>query len=424
VAAVDGWTSLSGRWNALFRDHEIYVRTGGQVRFVTIGAAGQRRAAALAAWLAATAALLGWQAWTAWQTRDVAARSLAIEQAEARVAAERRSVEEIARTIDARQDRLESLVGAHFGTGLPADAPAAPAGPPAAGAPPAVGAPPAGATPALASGRALVPTPASLTTSPSAAAPDARTPATDPVARLKAAAARQDQLVALLGTAVDRRSAEVETVLRQVGIRPSATSARGGPFIPLPGYAGNKDLRTSDPAIHQLALRLDRMAQLESLLDAVPTGIPTDDMQLSSGFGMRYDPFNGARAMHAGLDFTGPHGSAIRAAAAGRVIFAGVKSGYGNVVEIAHGHGIETRYAHLSGFAAKVGDTVQSGELIGRMGSTGRSTGTHLHFEVRVGGTAVNPRRFLEANTDVLEVKADADARLRSTRVRTDAVAS
>jgi murein DD-endopeptidase MepM/ murein hydrolase activator NlpD len=396
VAAVEGRKSLSGTWNHLFRDHEIIVRTGGDVRFLLLSASAQRRAASiagliLAAWLLGTAALLGWQAWTSWKTRDVAERAAAIAQAEARVAAERQSVESIARSIDTRQDQLEALVSAHFGTdGQEAALPGAERGQAAA---------PADSASAGAGVSKMIP----------AAAGNAA--AGDQVARLQAAAVRQDLLVAKLGSAADRRSAEVETVLRQVGIRPSAVAARGGPFIPA---AARDGLRDADPAIRQLAVRLDRMAQLESLLEAVPSGLPADRMELSSGFGPRYDPFNGQRAMHAGLDFTGPHGSPIRAAAAGRVIYAGVKNGYGNVVEIDHGHGIQTRYAHLSGFAARVGDLVSSGEQIGRMGSTGRSTGTHLHFEVRVGGTAVNPRRFLEANTHVLEVKADADTRIGS----------
>ena len=98
--------------------------------------------------------------------------------------------------------------------------------------------------------------------------------------------------------------------------------------------------------------------------------------------------------------------------APGRVSFVGQKSGYGNVVEVDHGQGILTRYAHLSGFNAKVGDRVTAGQQIARMGSTGRSTGSHLHFEVRLNGVAVNPRRFLEAKADVLKVKDDARQRV------------
>ncbi len=360
------------------------MRTGGDVRFLHLSARAQRRAASLAlsvvgAWALGTAGLLGWQAWTSWQNRDVAERAAAIALAEARVAAEKRTVEEIARTIDTRQDQLEALVGAHFGE-LPKEAVQAPA-------------------------------PQTATAQPAAAFVPAAAPGGNQVARLQAAALRQDSMIAEIGGLVEQRSAEVEGVLKQVGIRPSPVSARGGPFIPWPG---RRAANSADPAIRQLALKLDRMSQLESLLDAVPSALPAERMELSSGFGYRFDPFNGQRALHAGLDFTGAHGSPIRAAAAGRVIFAGVKNGYGNVIEVDHGHGIETRYAHLSGFTARVGSKVESGEQIGRMGSTGRSTGTHLHFEVRVGGTPVNPRRFLEAQPHVLEVKADTDTRVRS----------
>jgi len=113
-------------------------------------------------------------------------------------------------------------------------------------------------------------------------------------------------------------------------------------------------------------------------------------------------------AFHAGLDFPGVRGQPILAASDGRVVFAGQKSGYGNCIEVDHGHAIVTRYAHLSGFTARVGDAVRRGQQIARMGSTGRSTGTHLHFEVRVNGAAVNPRPFLEASQDVLEAQQTA----------------
>ena len=107
-------------------------------------------------------------------------------------------------------------------------------------------------------------------------------------------------------------------------------------------------------------------------------------------------------------------GTPILAAAPGRVSFVGVKSGYGKVVEVDHGQGIMTRYAHLSGFTSQVGTQVAAGQQIAKMGSTGRSTGSHLHFEVRLNGVAVNPRRFLEAKADVLEVKNDARQRVGS----------
>jgi len=118
----------------------------------------------------------------------------------------------------------------------------------------------------------------------------------------------------------------------------------------------------------------------------------------SSSFGYRSDPFTGGAAFHAGIDFPGPMGSPIYAAAPGRVSFVGRRAGYGNLVEISHGNGLTTRYAHLSRFTTQVGAKVDGGTQIAAMGSTGRSTGSHLHFEVRVNGRAVNPRPFLQAS--------------------------
>jgi murein DD-endopeptidase MepM/ murein hydrolase activator NlpD len=368
---TDGQAIEPGARKPLFRDHEIILRTDGDVRFLRLSASLQRRAATLAAavlliWLAATAAMLGWQAWTSWKTRDVAARALAVEQAEARVAAEKRSATELAETLEARQDQLEALFRAHFG-----DEPEA--------------------QPAAARDEGAAP------------------PATDPAGRLAATGERQAMMVAALTDIAAERAARAEAALRTMGIRPEARVGQGGPFVPLAPLPGSD---RADPAIRKLALTLVRMEQMEAMLVALPSALPADSPDMSSGFGIRFDPFNGQRAMHTGLDFRGPHGTPIRAAAPGRVSFVGVRQGYGNTIEVDHGHGIVTLYAHLAGFAAREGQAVQAGEKIGRMGSTGRSTGTHLHFEVRVDGTPVNPRRFLEANRDVLEVKADARQRL------------
>ena len=107
--------------------------------------------------------------------------------------------------------------------------------------------------------------------------------------------------------------------------------------------------------------------------------------------------------MHRGLDFKGPTGAPIYAAAKGTVSFVGRKSGYGKVVEIRHGNGMTTRYAHMSRFNTKRGEQVDAGEVIGAIGSTGRSTGPHLHFEVRINDRAVNPRPLLETAPDVLK---------------------
>lgn len=375
-------TALSTRWNALFRDHEIFVRTGGDVRFIRLSAQLQRQAATIAvavlgAWLLFTIGMLAYQAATAWQRQDVAERAAVVERAEARVAAESGRIENIAERLDARQNYLEGVVTQHLGVEVEADARAA--GDAAAAA-------------------------ASATTSPLPA--DA-----DKISLLRAIGQRQEQLAVAMTAAITERSARAESALRAVGIRPGSTANQGGPFV-----AANRDglMPPREPLFQRLDAAIDRMELLENLVLSLPSTIPAAGMNLSSGFGYRRDPFTGAGAMHAGLDFKGPHGSPILSAAAGTVSFVGRKAGYGNVVEVDHGHGIITRYAHLAGFVARAGQAVAPGQQIARMGSTGRSTGTHLHFEVRVNGTAVNPRRFLESNSDVLEVQADAGERVRT----------
>jgi len=112
---------------------------------------------------------------------------------------------------------------------------------------------------------------------------------------------------------------------------------------------------------------------------------------------VRLDPFTRRPAYHSGLDFAGGHATPIHATGPGVVSYVGRRSGYGNVVEIDHGRGLKTRYAHLSGFAVRPGERVAVGQRIAAMGSTGRSTGTHLHYEVWVNGRAQNPGRFLKA---------------------------
>lgn len=115
--------------------------------------------------------------------------------------------------------------------------------------------------------------------------------------------------------------------------------------------------------------------------------------------------------MHNGIDFRGAHGQGILASGPGRVSFAGWKGGYGRTIEIDHGAGVVTRYAHLSGIDVRVGQQIDRGQRIGRMGSSGRSTATHLHYEVRINGRAVNPRPLLEADDHVLEIQSVAERR-------------
>jgi len=208
-------------------------------------------------------------------------------------------------------------------------------------------------------------------------------------------AARQVAIADDLRLRADLRADEAETSIRRLGLNPRLIAAKTGRAAqggPLQGGA-----RGLGAPFERLAASLARMEGLEGGLASIPHNLPASLQYISSGFGYRSDPFTGEAAMHAGLDFRGPVGAPIYAAAAGRITFAGVKNGYGNCIEISHGNGMLTRYAHMSAFKAHVGDTVASGDTIGAIGSTGRSTGPHLHFEVRINDQPVNPRPFLEA---------------------------
>jgi murein DD-endopeptidase MepM/ murein hydrolase activator NlpD len=183
-------------------------------------------------------------------------------------------------------------------------------------------------------------------------------------------------------------------------------SAQGGPLIALFG-AGKRAL---DPRFERLGLSIARMEALERGLKSIPQIMPASLDYISSGFGYRADPFTGGGAFHAGLDFRGPMGAPIYSAAAGTVKFVGQQQGYGNVVEIDHGNGLMTRYAHMSGFRAQPGQRVAAGQVVGLIGNTGRSTGPHLHFEVRINDRPVNPRPFLEAAPNVLQETGSGNA--------------
>jgi len=216
--------------------------------------------------------------------------------------------------------------------------------------------------------------------------------------------ARQLAFAEALTRYADRRAASAEDAIRKLGLDPksvlaSAQRAMGGPLQLVSSEADG----SMDPRFERLGLSMARMDALERGLDGIPQFMPADINSMSSGFGYRRDPFTGRSALHSGLDFAAPTGTPIHAAAAGTVSFVGNKSGYGRVVEIRHGNGLMTRYAHMSRWQAKKGDKVVAGDVIGAIGSTGRSTGPHLHFEVRMNDRAVNPRKFLEAAPHVLE---------------------
>ena len=146
----------------------------------------------------------------------------------------------------------------------------------------------------------------------------------------------------------------------------------------------------------QLSVLEAMMYNKQLQLSALPTSRPVPGY-ITSGFGTRADPFSGGQAHHMGIDFDANYGESVRAAAGGVVVFSGVKSGYGNVVEIDHGNGYSTLYGHNSQLTVRVGDIVRAGQVLAKAGSTGRSTGPHVHFEVHLNGQPINPRKFLDS---------------------------
>lgn len=365
-----------------FVDREFFMRANGQVRFLKISATLQRRVASVAAlvigiWLIVTLAMAVNQIAVTVERMALSEKEAKIQSAEERVANYRGSIDEVTADLERRQKMLESLSEQYLDE-LPAGSAAAP--------------------PATTEEDNAVKTISALV-------PEA--------AGLAQIEARQIRFAELMTRVAQARTQKAETAIRQFGLNPEvlarqATNARGGLFEPFFGK-GKPDVR--DPRFTKLAASLGRMDAMERALAAIPTSMPAAVMMMSSGFGYRADPFTGGGAMHNGLDFKGPVGTPILAAAEGRVTSAGSQGGYGNTIEITHANGLVTRYAHLSGFNVASGQKVARGVQIGRMGSTGRSTGSHLHFEVRLNGQAINPRKFLEANTDVLEIQAVAGNR-------------
>jgi len=391
ISIADRSQLLRERFHRIFAEKEVFFRSHGKVRFVRIGSRVQIIAATVAVaiaagWLIGAAVVLYNQFSVAHDRAAIDARAATVAAQARKVDAFKRSVRDITTDIDRRQDLLDDMVRSQFGGGDD---------------PEVVGKPDAGTAPA--NGPAAEKS--------GGAAPD--------VAMLRAAEQRQIRFAHRLAALVNRRAAKAEAAIRSFGLNPAQIATRnrtaqGGPFIPW-----SQGRMTQDEAFADLATALARLNALEQGLISIPSGRPTDSPMLSSSYGYRRDPFNGMTAFHAGIDFPGAYGQPILAAAFGRVAYVGKRQGYGTVVEIDHGHGIMTRYAHLSGFTVRPGQEVTRSVTVGRMGSTGRSTGTHLHFEVRVNGAPINPRRFLEVKEDVLKVQQIAKQRV--TRVRAEA---
>lgn len=202
-----------------------------------------------------------------------------------------------------------------------------------------------------------------------------------------------------------QRYRETARLVRQLGLNPARfhRAAVGGPFEAV-------DADNADPRFRELFVSWRRLEQLEQGVTAIPSAQPLrSSSNLTSGFGVRSDPFRGRAAMHGGIDLAGPAGTPVYATADGIVARSEWNSGgYGNLVEINHGEGIQTRYGHLSRLIARPGQRVRRGELVGLMGSTGRSTGNHLHYEVRIDGRAVNPVPFMQSNDMLVALQRQA----------------
>ena len=221
----------------------------------------------------------------------------------------------------------------------------------------------------------------------------------------------ETQLMAKTEGELGRGIGALQNVMRRAGINPdlflrkAAAEGVGGPEIPLDQV---RIEGISDPkfnhAYFSAAARLDQLNGLSAALDHVPLAMPVSagTFDKSSGFGARIDPFTGRFAFHPGIDFAGPWGSVVHATAPGTVVFAGNRGGYGNMVEIDHGYGIHTRYGHLSAISVKLGAYLAKGAGLGRVGSTGRSTGPHVHYEVWYDDVVKNPNNFIEAGRHVL----------------------
>lgn len=369
ISASSGFRQRLEEW---FPDREFFMRSQGQVRFITISSRMQKTAAA-----AVAAVLLIWalslilaalfQIQAKLEISSLLDREAKVAKSESRVAAYRDDIGKVAHDLDRRQDFLEDMTAM-----LPADAKM-------------------DTKVTDSSGEA-----AETVSKVSALIPEATG-----LARIEA---RQLALVEKLTRFADSRALRATAAIRQLGLDPNAMlasgrQAQGGPLERL--FTDSDG--SLDPRFERLGLSLARMDALERSLAGIPQFMPADIDHISSGFGYRRDPFTGTAAMHKGLDFKGTIGEPIHAAANGKVSFVGRKSGYGKVMEISHGNGLTTRYAHMSAFRAQVGQRVVAGDVIGAIGNTGRSTGPHLHFEVRVNNRAVNPRPFLETAPHVLE---------------------
>jgi murein DD-endopeptidase MepM/ murein hydrolase activator NlpD len=367
----------------LFPERHLYVRSGGEIRGYVLSTRRQTAAAVLASILAV---------WVGVSSASMLVNAFSLSASDEAALKVKRYYE---RLIADRQARLNSAVAELDES--------------------------SGSIAALAQSveerhRALALLVAPLRGAPGATAAFAplKPPAADgPVDKVRFVRSDQDRLLDQAESFAKSRADRLRLALRLAGLDASslASSAEGlgGPLIEgkdPKALAAVLDVDESFAArIQHAAQSLNEMQVLADVASKTPFGAPTLNTTRSSGFGVRTDPFTGRPAFHSGQDFAGAVLTPIYATAPGVISFTGARSGYGNTIEIDHGRGFKTRYAHLAGIAVNVGQRVAVGQRIGAMGSTGRSTGPHLHYEVWVDGRPQNPDRFLRAGEYVQQAE-------------------
>jgi murein DD-endopeptidase MepM/ murein hydrolase activator NlpD len=244
--------------------------------------------------------------------------------------------------------------------------------------------------------------PAETSTLPASGAPSPLSSNSAPAGAAASATASAPAAVSASGSSA---VGEIETFITSIGLdlehllgRPAGSAGgQGGPFIGLndPSRSGGGPLDSK------------RKEELQKLVRTLPLSAPLQHFRLESPFGSRTDPFNRRQAFHSGIDLSAPFKTPVMVTAPGRVVFAGSKDEYGRMVEIDHGMGISTRYAHLHRITVTMGQKLKKGDQIGLLGSTGRSSGPHVHYEVLVNGVPHDPEKFLQAGKNVLYIKGN-----------------
>lgn len=242
--------------------------------------------------------------------------------------------------------------------------------------------------------------------------------------RILSVRGHQRDLMDELGARTEKSTALLEKALQRTGLDVAAMLSRaaearadvgvGGPLKSLADGGQTVAVASLDPVdrdMTNLEGKLGRWGELMALAQRLPLDLPmAGEAEVSSTFGRRTDPFTKQLAFHAGIDFIGPNRAPVMATAPGVVVFAGRKGPYGRAVEIDHGLGVKTRYAHLSAISVQAGDTIAFGRQVGTMGSTGRSTGQHLHYEILLDDEQIDPGKFIEAGYHVFKQQENQSA--------------